>query len=390
MTATEDRPSPPVYFHRGAGGHSWSYAVIDGFQAAFEALGYACHTISDAEDGAREKLTREALAGEEAWVIDLNGRLRFPPGVESIRKFSILVDHPFLRIDDLAAARPGDIVGLCDRSHLAAMAPVRRDLRPVFLPHAGPPAAVEEMAFGGRTLPLLFAGSLPAYAGTGQWREQNPDVPEEVAASIIRAADAMVSEAEPVLPALQTAFKDRSVDLFAAFSAATLVQFVEETERLAEQISRSALLLALRGLPLHLIAPGVPDFLKPLPDCWTFHGECTVEELRQRMARTKIVLNPVVKFPFGAHDRVFHAQAEGAAVATPYSHFLAADYRDGESILFVDPNRQPDAVAARLADLLADDAALGALAAAGKGIYADRHTWRHRAGEIATAMSGGP
>ena len=390
MTAAHDRSSPPVYFHRGTGGHSWSYAVIDGFQAAFEGMGYTCHAISDAEDGVREKLTGQALAGEEAWVIDLNGRLRFPPGVESIKKFSIVVDHPFLRTDDLAAARPGDAVGLCDRSHLAAMTPVRRDLRAVFLAHAGPSPSLETPAFAKRTLPLLFAGSLPAYSGTEQWRAQNPEVPEEVAGAVIQAADAMVSEAEPVLPALQAAFKDRSVDLFAAFSAATLMQFVEETERLAEQISRSAMLLALRGLPLHLIAPGVPDFLKPLPDHWTFHGECTVEELRRLMIQTKIVLNPVVKFPFGAHDRVFHAQAEGAAVATPYSHFLAQDYRDGDSILFVDPNREAAAMASRVADLLADDAALGSLAAAGQSVYATRHTWMHRAAEIAAVMSDRP
>ena len=140
-------------------------------------------------------------------------------------------------------------------------------------------------------------------------------------------------------------------------------------------------------MPVYLVAPGLPAYLDPLPDAWTFHGECSAEELRGLMANSRIVLNPVVKFPQGAHDRVFQAQALGAAVATPHSQFLAADYAEGASILFIDPVGDPAGVARTLRTALGNVAALERLAAGGRTIYAGRHTWRHRAAQIAAALS---
>ena len=166
MTTPPQPGRPTVYLHRGDGGHGWYYAVVDGFLEAFRALGYQAYTLGT-EGPERDRFLSEINSGTVVWAIDINGRMRVPPGFEHVRKFSILVDHPFLRTEDLAAARPGDVIGVCDESHLAAMAPVRADLRTVFLPHAGPEPA-DAVAFADRSIPILYAGSLPASAGVGR------------------------------------------------------------------------------------------------------------------------------------------------------------------------------------------------------------------------------
>lgn len=388
MTGTDPSSRPSVYFHRGKGSHSWAQAVIDGFHDAFVQLGYASHTLIGDDDPAANRFREAAQSGEEVWLIDLNARMRVPPGYDGIRKFSIIVDHPFLRTEDLAAARPGDTLGLCDQSHLSALPPVRQDLNGVFLPHAGPSPTRTMIPMRERAFPILFAGSLPAFPGTGHWRDHNPDVPEDIAAIIIGAAEAVVSHAHPTLHALQQAAQDQARDPFTEFSAATLITFVQQIEQLAEQISRSAMLLALRDLPVRLIAPGVPEFLKPLPEQWVFAGECSADELLAQMADTKIVLNPVVKFPYGAHDRVFNAQSQGAIAATPFSHFLDQDYTDDQSILFVDPEKDARGTSDRLGALLSDDQAMQSMAQSATEIYQDRHTWLRRAASIADSMAG--
>lgn len=381
--------STPIYIRKASEAVSWARFVLDQLGLAFRHAGWEVVFLDDTDEDARTRFMKQLGSGAPTPMVDINGRVRFPPGIGNLRKLSLMVDHPLIRHEDYAATPSNVVLGLVDESHIAAAGLVQGGGKRVFLPHAGPPMVPDtrRKPMAERRIPLLFAGSVTPPASKAEWMADNPAAPEFVCDIIFDAAELKVTEALPVLDALTQSAGERGIAVPDQVSPNTLIELVRHAERQAEAHARRTMLDALRKLPLTLVAPRLPPGFDPPPPAWTVMQEIEADALYALYGDTRIVLNPVVKFPYGLHDRICQAFSQGALIATGYTHILD---REGAGIdtarrpfFFFDRAMSQSGLADRLGEALATDTgALDARSAEISALYAGRHDWPRRAQEI--------
>jgi len=104
-----------------------------------------------------------------------------------------------------------------------------------------------------------------------------------------------------------------------------------------------------------------------------------VEDVRPHIARARVVVCPV-RFAVGTQNKILEPMAMGVPVVATPEATASMDVTDGRELLLAD---DPAAFAARVVDLLRDDALRALLARHGLAYVQHHHDWRHIVDDLA-------
>jgi len=141
---------------------------------------------------------------------------------------------------------------------------------------------------------------------------------------------------------------------------------------------RIDLVNALQGLSVHVWGRG--PWEKCCPKAF-IHPSISYTQSLSIMKKAKIVLNSSPRFKHGSHERIFHASACGAAVATSESSYILRDFEKNKSLLTYSHEGWKE-FRSRILSLLNDPCRLFEMAEQGRKITLAHHTWDHRAQEL--------
>lgn len=369
-----------ILFLNGASAAGWSTAQLrDAVAGAVEA-GYRSRLLAFEAMEDRIYLARAFDSGPLPLVVDANCRLRIKPGVA---KLSLMLDHPLARLEDLQLADPTAILGWVDESHVPAARALGIGYRMGFLPHAGPPPLPDPPRMAARDIDLFFAGDLDEPIDEARWRVLNPAAPEAITRLIFSTMEAIRGRNLPLLDALAETAPACGIDIATPEALSGLAGVAGVIQSMVETNYRVALLAALPPtVKIVVAAMRFPSVLRDRPNLIYLRYIDDFQAIQSLMRRSRIVLNATLKFPHGAHERIWYGMAAGAAVLTDPSTYVAGDFRDGQSILFLPPGGEVAEAAARVAALVPRVARLEAIAQAARAPYEARHTWRSRIEEI--------
>jgi hypothetical protein len=368
---------------------------MDQLAAALVELGHQVHIADLTQPNGGPDLARQAEdpAGVDC-VFSFCGILA-QEGGEAFEKIgavyvSLYIDHPLHHLPKLLPPKGRSIAFFLDTTHLDL---IERLAHPGEFAHLGflPPGAntlaepvdVSREAYARRDIPILFSGT---YRGEPPrtWREVQ-DEPIRVLMEAV--ADRMAADAGlSVIQALRAALKSfgRPLDTPLLRMIAPLLTSVQS---FAEAYHRDAVLAALgaAGVPIQIWGKGWEPLVARHPSL-DHQGEGSFEQTLSLLRRARVVLNINNGFVAGGHERVFAAQAGGAAVFSEKSRWYADQFIEGEDIVLFDPNRLAG-VPERLVGLSQDREAGARIAAAGHAATLAGHLWIHRAATIVEAVA---
>jgi hypothetical protein len=322
--------------------------------------------------------------GERYAMIDLNNKLQLP----GVRKFSVMVDHPCTRIDDLIAGDPRQTtLGWVDLSHLPAAAALSVPYRSTFLPHAGPDPVAAPLAMRDRPIDIFFSGMLTDPWTRESWAARHPAVPPLLVDIVFETAERLAATLEPVLPIFIGVCADRGIDPQHAFSREVFCWLVTKIHEIAELNRRHEVLERLPDLQVTIAANLLPARLKDRPNTRYLGYIDDFDKIRQLMAQSKIVLNTTSKFPSGSHERIWYGMAEGAVLLTDRSSYLDGQFEHDSEILYLPPGRIAPGDLDYLGDLAGDCTRLDEIAGRSALLYREHHTWKQRATIIDEAIN---
>jgi hypothetical protein len=300
------------------------------------------------------------------------------------------VDHPLHHLPRLLPPRGRSLAFFLDESHVDM---VERLAEPGAFAHLGflPPGAntlaapvdVSPPAYAKRDIPILFSGT---YRGEPPrpWLQ----VQDESIRTLLQAtADRMAADAGlSIVQALRAALKSFGRPLDPALLR-MIAPLLASVQGFAEAYHRDAVLEALgaAGVAIQVWGKGWETLVARHPSL-DHQGEGGFEQTLSLLRRARVVLNINNGFIAGGHERVFAAQAGGAAVFSEKSRWYAETFTDGEDIVLFDPNRLAE-VPERLVGLSQDMEAGARIAAAGHAATRAGHLWIHRAATIVEAVA---
>jgi len=321
-------------------------------------------------------------AAESTALIDLNGKMRFELS-KRLKKFSMLIDHPFAHFEPLLDAPADAVIGYLDRSHRDVLEAVGLHQDKVFLPHGGPPPDSDPKPIAERTVPALFCGRLETSPRITDLRDGLAGNPEIVRDIVLDTAE-QAAERVPLFSAFGAACRARGLD-FDAFDLDGLATALQRASDWAEAHHRHKHPSALSGVDVHLVGSVMDGFFETGPDHITFLGPRPFVTCIEMMREARVLLNSVTVFPTGSHERDWYAMAAGAALLTDRSAFVEETFTAGENILFWPED--PAAITDLSRTVLRDAEHLQNLADAATPIYAAHHTWRQRAEIVDGALN---
>ena len=323
--------------------------------------------------------------GERYVMIDLNHKLRVPPGV---RTFSVMVDHPCDRIGDLAEDHPpSSILGWVDRSHLPAAAALRLPYRSLFLPHAGPAPSERALPGPERPVDVFFAGILGERWERSKWASAHAWVPPLIVDIIFDAVDRLARKIDPVLPIFSDVCHQRGIDPQQAFTRDVLCAIVANICKIAEVNRRVAVLAALPDIEIVVASNYLPVCLRERRNVRYLGYIRDFDEIMREMRRAKIVLNATSKFPAGSHERIWYGMAEGAVLLSDPSTYLEEQFQHRCEMLYLPAGDIRPGDLDYLTDLVRDCRRLDDIADRAAAIYRRDHTWIQRAAWIDEAIN---
>lgn len=140
------------------------------------------------------------------------------------------------------------------------------------------------------------------------------------------------------------------------------------------------------GIPVDVYGDGWEDMKVGRKECLRIHERINFRESLEIVADSKINLNVMPWFKNGSHDRVFSAMLCGAVCLTDASHYLMSECRDGAELLFYHLDAL-EKLPGCIRNLLGNDALGEEIAARGKQMAEQRHTWAARARELLDYLS---
>lgn len=111
------------------------------------------------------------------------------------------------------------------------------------------------------------------------------------------------------------------------------------------------------------------------------HGAKDYEEILEIMAESKIIVNDLTYFKNGSHERVFSAMLNKALVISNINNYSHNMYKDNESIVFYDVNKENDLVE-KVKYFLNNEQERNRIIENAYEITSTYNTWDNRADEI--------
>lgn len=339
----------------------WEHQYLADLSQAFSELGWPNKVFL--VGGSSEEPGPDEISEPGSFIIDVNNKA----GTGDYPKLSLVVDHP---LSHLHPASPGQhtVLAMIDRGHAALTSCF--DAPITFIPHGGSEPDSEALT-AERDIDVLFVGNISEpYVPQGAWEELAVELGQ-------RASHRSVDPFDLLIDAVRQSGEHLSRE-----TIKTLLDIVTcEAQRLA----RIAAISSVSGCDFHAVGQIPAELAEDIADRAVVHGfNASFLESLQLMRRSKVVINVAQKFPHGSHERVWYGMANGAALITNYSSFVAESFTHGENILFYeDPNEVGALVHQALTRSRHRD-----IAAAALPIYAGSHTWMERAERILGAMAG--
>jgi hypothetical protein len=364
--------------HEGAG---WSTSMSTEIDAALRFIGVES-TLLYPENGAA---AFAKASHRPFYCVDINNFFATPI-LEP--KFSLMVDHPCSCVARATAVAATNIAGWVDATHVAAAAAIGLPFRSIFLPHAGPDPVAKPLPIRDRDIDVFFAGTLAEPIDRSSFATENPTMPALVIEIIFAAVEAMQRSLEPIIPIVLESCAQHGIDT-KSLTRNEFCRLVYTVHGIAEINGRNAIIEALPDCRITVASHCLPKKLQDRPNL-TYRGFVgDFDEIRQLMARSKIVLNATSKFPQGAHERIWYGMAEGAAILTDRSTYMETDFTHDTDILYLPLGAVSPRELADVSRLLDDTAALQRTVDAASVIYRQKHTWKQRIWTIHNAVRAG-
>lgn len=294
--------------------------------------------------------------------------------------FAPLLDHPAYHHDHLMQTPVNSVVGMVDRRHRGYLGDgAFARLRTVFFPHGGPKPAPRPTPIRKRKTQVLLCGTLGprpdlrlAIAALAP-----PRFASKINALADRLAERCMAEATDPARVARDECRDAGFDATAPALSAAFAHLVTDICTLITHDWRVRLLNAIKRADVTIRGTMDPGAAIRSGNTLAHRGVLPFRDLPAAFGDAKIVLNVTPKFLDGSHERIFYGMAAGAAVATDANAYLAEFFAPKHDILYLPGT--PEAAAAFLDEVAADDALLQTLADNAAPIYARNHTWAARA-----------
>lgn len=300
---------------------------------------------------------------------------------EEVIYCTYLMDHPLIHYQRLCTSYPAVFVLSPDRNHVAYTDRYLSNIwGTAFLPHAGCQYSGGGLPYQDRSIDLSFLGS---YLSPDQVRMQFKQYPEEMCLLLETTADILVREPERTLEdAVLACFAQYGITLQDEEMPAILAEF-RIVDRYIRSYYRDAVIRTLvdAGICVDVYGDGWEQFVTEAGDHLRIHPAVSYEESLAVTADSKIALNIMPWFKDGSHDRVFTAMLNGTLCLTDGSTYLEEELRETENVYFYSL-KGLKYLPAKIRRILADPEQSAAVAAAGRELAQERHTWAHRAEEV--------
>lgn len=299
-----------------------------------------------------------------------------------IPHIAYLVDSPSQFVQLATCTRT--VVSCIDRSFCDFFRGIKKP-HVLFLPHGVDPNLAAKPDQPRKYDITMFASCIDYVAIEQNWKQYPPALQS---ALVDAAALALRSGNQSYVQLFVEAF-DRHLRTKGGVDPRQIdfTAILQELEDYINAKERVELLKAIHCAPVHVFGSADEALWKKLLGLdyshITFHPEIPFEEALEIMKESRIILNNSPKFRFGAHERVFSALACGAAVVTSDSVFLKETFND-ELIFY--KGGEEEAVNKSVKDLLTNETKRADMAARGRVITMNNHTWDHRAEVLLKAL----
>lgn len=322
--------------------------------------------------------TPDLTCSFNSFVPDSNGRFLWD--LLQIPHLAILVDPAIYSLN--LTKSPYSIISCVDRFDCKDIAAYQFD-RVFFLPHAiekEPPPPTDD-----RPYDVVYLGSCYDYESLRTyWREQ---LPITINAVLDNAIDIVFSDSYISLAqALTMAWGDAGL----SHEGVDFVKLFYYLDQYTRGKDRVELIRQIRDRPVHIFGELMPEdplfhfgwshYLGEQSNV-TFHPSVPFNEALQILKKTRVCLNSMPFFKNGTHERIFAAFAGGAVPLTSDSLYLDQEFCVGEDLLVYKPSER-DLVNEQINHLLSDESRRQEMAAKGRAIVMERHTWDQRADQL--------
>lgn len=245
--------------------------------------------------------------------------------------YNVLVDHPMYYFDTLDHAPAYGIVVCADRYHVDYIKRFYPTVqKAVFLPTAGECLKPYEnlKPFAERPIDVLFIGSY----------KYHDDVPYDAFA--VQLEQELISHPYKTF---ENAVADCLADQPENLSSEKLKLLIQQYRYI--DVNTTALFrrkiietLVGAGVPVTVYGNGWEDLEISQHPNFIYKGLISPENGIKLMEESKIVLNHMAWFKYGASERIFEAMLQGAVALTDESEYLKAHFKDSENIKFFNLN----------------------------------------------------
>lgn len=364
--------------------------IMEQYRQAFSEMGYEIFvfpptTTQEEFTSNAEKLFLFHEQGIDA-VITFNNRGFYMP-IEgqgslwdkwNIPCYNLLVDHPMYYFDTLDLSPIQGVVVCADRNHVRYVDRFYPTVqKSFFLPTGGEELHPDQpkKTIAERAIDVLFIGSYKYHADYVY-----DAIDETVMDNLIGGPHKTLEQVmEETITNIQPDISDEELKLaiqkhrFAETNLCSMYR-LEIIRALAE----SGITVSVYGdgwERTDLI--GHPNF-----DC---HASVSFEEGLALMENSKIVLNQLAWFKDGGSERIINAMLQKAVCVTDNSIYLREQFLDGEDLVFY-PLSSLEELPNLVRSLLQDQIRMQHIADSGYESASARHTWAHRAAELAKLL----
>ncbi len=375
-----------VLLLKGQGQYGTLRLHIDQVSAAFNRMGITTVILDLTEP---ETIDFQKLSIEKfSLIFSINVGADVKIGNDNIAQvfdiphYILYVDHPSDQFERCRSTTQNHIISFLDRSHA-------RWFNTMFPRQAGavcviPPGAnISEKSYDDinpdqflerRNIPVLFTGTIRQQSSPA-WRQE----PDSEGKQILEAAYELATS-KNAMP-LDQALKVATTSLFGGYDKSILNQLYPLAQYLhnhIHSIRRYEALCALADadIPVWVYGKGWTDHLSRFQS-FHYKGEGSFDETLELLKKTRLVLNTNTNFVEGAHERIFAAQAAGAAVISDRSSWLEEKFTDGLNIQFFDWNPEIN-VAEKVSSLINNPEAIYQIAKNGRKETLKNHLWENR------------
>lgn len=301
-------------------------------------------------------------------------------GVDGKKHVAWLVDHPIYHL-----SRFGDYedknqvyIGCVDRTHVAYLKEQCGFKNSFFLPHIAWESE-SHIPYGERKIDVFFPAS---YSFAEELVEENREwLDGPVKIIVNRVIDHLLQcTGETIEEGLINVLRELGETDAAELAAELESKVGWYIDSCVRRISREDIVKGLlhRGIRLTVCGRNWKQLQESLPaeeaaNLIILSEDMPFQEIVERMADSKIVLNIIPEFKDGTHERVTMGTMNGAVCVTDRSRFLESVYKDQEEIVFYD-KRDVNGLADKINWLLSHASEAAVIAAAGRTVAKDNFT----------------